>query len=252
MDPTRLRVIELEITHPLVNIAVEELLHYSVEYCSQPAVRFWRSGKAVVLGASRPVSTDVNLENCRADNVPVLRRHTGGGTVYLHPDVLNFTVTVPYNYPDIQRYSHIRESTHFILNPLLEALKQCGIEADINNRGDITVRGRKIGGNAQARKKRSLLHHGTLMFDARVGEMERYLKVPPERRDIPHTDFVAGLLTEGSKIDEGLIRDVSIAGWAKALDCCDVFNTCIYPAESLLLDELIIYKYALTQYIYKR
>jgi len=252
MDPTRLRIIQLPGTGPLANLAIEELLHYSVEHGAPPTVRFWRSERAVVLGASRSVYTDVYIDNCRADEVPIFRRHTGGGTVYLHPDVLNFTVIAPYDYPDIQRYSRIRESLRFILRPVLEALKRCGVEADINDKGDIMVEGRKIGGNAQARKKRSLLHHGTLMFDAKAGEMSRYLKVPPERRDISHSDLVAGLCKEGSKVDEGIIRNISIAGWVKAFNCDGIFYSDISPVDSRSLDDLIVNKYGLTSHIFKR
>jgi lipoate-protein ligase A len=252
VEATHLRVIRWTETDPAFNVALEEALHRVAETEPFPLVRFWYSERAVILGRSRSVGEDVFLENCRADEIPVLRRHSGGGTVYIHPDVLNFTVVAPYTHGALKPRSRIRESVVFLLKPVLEALKKSGIEADISKYGDIMVDGRKVGGNAQARKKQTILHHGTLMLDDRVVEMERYLRVPIERRGLPHSEFVAGLRQGGRKFDDGFIQRLSTAGWAKCFGTLEVSADVPSSEELRLAEELLAVKYSREEYNLRR
>ena len=252
MDPSGIRLIESSDTDPFYNIALADALHLAAEEGGEPVIRFWRCRKAVVLGNARKVGEDVFLGNCLTDGIPVIRRHTGGGTVYLHPEVLNFTLVLPYIHPALKPKSRIRESIRFLLQPLLESLKQVGLAVDIKNDGDIFLCGRKVGGNAQARKKRTLLHHGSLMIDDRVGEMSRFLRVPPERAGIPHPDFVTCLKREDYHFDEEVILKYAVEGWTNALGLGKTTPDAITTAEKQTALDLVEAKYSKEDHNLKR
>ncbi len=57
--------------------------------------------------------------------------------------------------------------------PVVEALAQMGVHAELTHRNDLTVAGRKFSGNAMALHKNRLLFHGTLLFDTDLEMLER-------------------------------------------------------------------------------
>ena len=89
-----------------------------------------------MLGHARSAERDVFVDNCRNDGIPLIRRHTGGGTVYQHPEVISFTFILPYMHADLKPRSRIRESMNCLLNPLINGLKSRGYSADIIGNGE--------------------------------------------------------------------------------------------------------------------
>ena len=70
-------------TEPVLNVALEEaLLEAVIAQELPPLLRLWRNEPCVVLGANRKVDDDVHLETLRSEEVPLIRRCSGGGTVY--------------------------------------------------------------------------------------------------------------------------------------------------------------------------
>jgi lipoate-protein ligase A len=252
VDSTIIRLIHSTNTDPVFNVALEEALHLSAEDGGGPFVRSWRCEEAVVLGYSRKVNDDVFPDACETDGIPVIRRHSGGGTVYIHPEVLNFTIIVPYMNPVLQPRSHIRESVYFFLKPLVDTLKRRGYPADINGNGDIFLNGRKVGGNAQARKKRTILHHGTLMIEDRVGRMSKYLRVPPERKDIPHTEFVTSFKRENLPFNEDAIITEALQNWRDELGLKEIIHCETYQADLIAAQRLVEVKYSKKEHNLKR
>jgi lipoate-protein ligase A len=252
VDPSTLRLIETSENDPHLSIAIEEAMHLHGEKNPGVSVRIWKCSDAVVLGSSRRIGDDVHIEACKEARIPVIRRHSGGGTVFLHLKVINFTLIAPYINEYLKPRSQIRESIYFFLNPLLDALKAEGIPVEIINNGDLFLKGRKVGGNAQARKKRTILHHGTLMLDDRVAKMSRYLKIPPERRDIPHSDFVTSFEREGVRLDVDKVFRNAVRLWMTALDCDSVVSEGLTSEEIEMAGELAEKKYRREEHNLKR
>src|SRR5216684_3173946 len=75
------------------NLALEEALVRAVP--RRPLLRIWQNGACVVIGRGQRVSREVNAAACAASGVPVLRRASGGGTVYHDPGNLNISLVVP-------------------------------------------------------------------------------------------------------------------------------------------------------------
>jgi lipoate-protein ligase A len=155
--------------------------------------RFWQATRPiVVVGRNRPLLQDVRLDACRADAVPVVRRSSGGGTVVLGDGCLNYAVALSLvSRPELQE---IAGSFRVILGAIAKALDIPGLTVSGT---DLTIRSRKVSGNAQRRGRRAVLHHGTLLFAFDVALAARYLtepsRQPAYRAGRSHADFMTNL-----------------------------------------------------------
>jgi lipoate---protein ligase len=178
------------------NLALDEALLLAAEAGEGGEVlRFWEwPSAAVVLGAGGSIAIDVNEPACAADGVPIHRRASGGGTVLLGRGCLLFSLVLSYD-----RAVELRDVTasyRWILGRVADALRPVA-PLDPVGISDLAWAGRKVSGNAQQRKARHVLHHGTLLYAFDLPAVGRYLN-PPERapayragRD--HGEFIANL-----------------------------------------------------------
>lgn len=196
----KLRRIVSEIPgNPLTEIALEEAILRDInDGLSIPALRLWRCNECIVLGASRRIWEDLRLRNIREDSVPIIRRSSGGGTVYHHPDNLCYSLYLPYFRDELTPIGKIRESIQLLCGIIVMVLKEYGFSADISLRSDIRIDGRKVSGTAQQRLKNAMCHHGTILFRGHIDKMEKYLTIPKERSSA-HSEFVGDLISFGIK-----------------------------------------------------
>ena len=81
------------------NLALEEALVRSGP--PSPLLRIWQNEPCVVIGRAQRVTREVNLAACAAGAVPVLRRASGGGTVFQDLGNLNISLAVPGRAPGL-------------------------------------------------------------------------------------------------------------------------------------------------------
>lgn len=190
-----MRVIETSFTSPWKNIAYdEELLSLAEENGSQTLLRFWEPKSYFVsLGVLDSPENSVYQDICRADHIPVLKRHSGGGTVLLGPGCLNYSVILPIN----KASRDVRKSYVQVLERICNCLVRFGYQAEIKDVSDITLGNRKISGNAQIRKRRYLLQHGTLLYNFDIDLVTRYLQEPRRkpayRGSRTHREFLTSM-----------------------------------------------------------
>ncbi len=79
---------------PEENLACDEaLLDLCEDGLAPEILRFWEPhGYFVVAGYSNKIRTEVHWEECEKQNVPILRRPSGGGTVLQGPGCLNYSL----------------------------------------------------------------------------------------------------------------------------------------------------------------
>jgi lipoate---protein ligase len=145
-----------------------------------------------VLGPScRPID-DVDVAACAQNDVPVLRRASGGGTVLQGPGCLSYALVLPLTWDP--RLANIRSTNQFILERMATALHRWEPATGFQGVSDLAIGGRKVSGNAQRRKRNALLFHGTILYAMESDLIARYLKHParqPEyRNDRPHEAFL--------------------------------------------------------------
>lgn len=78
---------------PAANLALEEALVRAIP--PVPVLRIWQNDACVVLGRGQRLHREANVTACAAGGVAVLRRASGGGTVYHDLGNLNITLVVP-------------------------------------------------------------------------------------------------------------------------------------------------------------
>jgi len=83
---------------PVANLALEEALVRAAP--ERALLRIWQNSTCVVVGRGQRVEREVDLAACRRDGVPVLRRSSGGGTVYHDLGNLNVTLVAPGRRPE--------------------------------------------------------------------------------------------------------------------------------------------------------
>jgi lipoate---protein ligase len=185
------------------NLALDEALLLAAEAGEGGEVlRFWEwPGPAVVLGAGGSIAIDVNETTCREDGVPVHRRASGGGTVLLGRGCLLFSLVLAYD-----RAAELRDVTasyRWLLGRVRDALRPVS-DLGLAGTSDLTAGGLKVSGNAQQRKARHVLHHGTLLYGFDLPRLARYLnrpeREPAYRAGREHSVFVANLPADGATL----------------------------------------------------
>jgi lipoate-protein ligase A len=73
------------------------------------------------------------------------------------------------------------ESYRWICEAIVISIKRLGFDASFVPLNDIVVKGKKVSGSAQTRRKGVLLQHGTLLLGIDVDKMFCVLKVPSEK-----------------------------------------------------------------------
>ncbi len=120
----------------------------------------WVSQPAIVVGKFQNVYQEIDVHKAWEKNIPVFRRISGGGCVYHDDGNLNFSM--------ISDWSISEEAYGRFLDPVIGILRSHGAAAKRSGICNISVEGKKISGNAQSIRKGRILHHGTLLFDARL------------------------------------------------------------------------------------
>ncbi len=184
---------------PQENIAFDDvLLAMAEKHGAGEYLRFWESSPIfIVLGRIGRAETDVNAIHTQKDNIPVLKRSSGGGTVVQGPGCLNYTLVLSkQKHPEL---NDLRKSYAWISAKVIEALRQAGVEAYFRPTSDLATGPgeKKFSGNAQRRGKHYILHHGTILYKFDLSLISRYLKMPEDipayRKGRGHTDFVTNI-----------------------------------------------------------
>jgi len=174
----KFRLIPLREFDAYTNMALDEAICESIQNDeSIPVIRFytWKPS-AVSIGYFQGLKNEVNIDECKKQNVDVVRRRTGGGAVY-HDEEITYSIIGPV---DIFPKDIIR-SYEKICQYIVYALAELGIDAKFSPINDIVVDDKKISGNAQTRRDGILLQHGTILYDVDVDKMFSLLKVPDEK-----------------------------------------------------------------------
>ncbi len=202
--------IDVSFKAPEENIAFDELLLSQAERGQKgKTLRFWELQDYVaVLGRGASVSDDVFVGKCRKDNVKIIQRISGGGTVLLGKGCVNYSLILPYNAN--ANLLNIKSSFRYILGSIATAFQKKGLELTHYPVSDLAINGKKVSGNAQARKRRFLLHHGTFLYNFDIDRVGFYLKepkkVPEYRNGRAHKDFLANLPLSDREIKQ-IIKD---------------------------------------------
>lgn len=158
---------------PDFNIALEE-------YCFKYLTKFdkvfilWINEPSIIVGKNQNTLAEINENYTKENGIHVVRRISGGGAVYHDLNNLNYTI--------ISNESRDNKSFDFkaFSEPVIQTLKDLGVEAEFTGRNDITIDSKKICGNAQAYLDGRVMHHGCILFDVDLTVLSKALETSTE------------------------------------------------------------------------
>ena len=157
---TKLRsLIQLRPADPAFGLALDEALLTMSRHCY--TLRLWRNKLSVIIGRSQHLRDEVDLERCQAENIPIYRRCSGGGTVLHYPGNLNISLIARG-----QRNSETADAFDAACGQALaQALRRLQIACRYERHGLFAEDGsRKLSGSAQAIRGSGRLYHATLLL----------------------------------------------------------------------------------------
>ncbi len=176
------RLLPLETNNAFMNMSIDEAILNARIACQVPnTLRFycWQPS-AVSIGKNQNPESEVYLDVCKQLGVDVVRRISGGGTVYHdYEGEVTYSIaakTETLGNPDIiVVYAKIYEA-------IKDALRLLGITADFStgdakNCPNMTVGGKKISGSSQTITRGVVLQHGTLLRSIDIQKMFQLLKL---------------------------------------------------------------------------
>jgi lipoate-protein ligase A len=188
---------------------------------SLPTLRLYAWNPACLsLGHTQPFA-DVDTARLRERGWDVVRRATGGRAI-LHTDELTYSVTGSAEEPVLT--GGVLESYNRLAQALFLAVKELGLPVEIKagkpndttapnpvcfevpSTYEITVKGKKLIGSAQARKKEGVLQHGSLPL---MGDLTRICQALTFEDEPARQSASQRLLTKATTVESALGRVVT-------------------------------------------
>lgn len=247
------RLLKLETYDAFMNMAIDEaVLRARMENLVPNTLRFYRwNSSAVSAGRFQNIENEVLLDNCRKFGVDVVRRITGGGTVYHDAeDEITYSVVVRKNDLDASDITSVYAK---IYDGLTGAVKILGLRADfsVGDKGhcpNVTIKGRKISGSAQCHKGGVVLQHGTFLLGVDLRKMFTFLRVPWAKTCMEIVGVARRKITSireelGREVSTAEVNEALINGFQKASNIRLVDGE-LTPHERELAEKLCKEKYA--------
>ncbi len=161
--------IENNSTDPFFNFALEYYLITEKQLPEDQIFIFWRTEPTLMIGKYQNTIEEINEDYAKKNGIKVVRRITGGGTIYTDMGGWQFSFIT----------KGLAETIDFnkYIGPVIEGLKKLDVPAEFNSRNDLVIHGKKFSGNAQCMLNGYTLHHGSLLFDTDFEQMVKCLTV---------------------------------------------------------------------------
>lgn len=160
-------IVNTEQTDVYRNLAMEEwLLDHAAD--RGPILFLCVNSPCVVIGKNQNPWRECRLSLMEREGVPLARRISGGGAVYHDGGNLNVGVIVP-------RTKYREEKQYELIFQSLEATALRHRVFSKQGKNSLAVDGKKFSGQAFCFRGERVLHHGTLLVNADLARLGRYL-----------------------------------------------------------------------------
>jgi lipoate---protein ligase len=194
------------ITDPRINLAIEEYALKNLDI-NETYLLFYINEPSIIIGKNQNSVEEINTEYVESNGIHVVRRLSGGGAVYHDLGNLNYSFITK---DDGDSFHNFRKFTE----PVIAALKQMGVNAELSGRNDILAEGRKISGNAQFSTRGRMFTHGTLLFNS---EMEHIVSALRVKKDKIESKGIKSVRSRVANISEFLTEKWTIEEFRSAL-----------------------------------
>ncbi|MCX6236364.1 MAG: lipoate--protein ligase [Bacteroidia bacterium] len=157
--------------NPYFNLATEE---YFLKNSTDEIFLIYINEPCIVVGKHQNLLSEINLLFTINNNIKLARRISGGGTVYQDLNNLNFSFL--HNCTNLEQVNFAKFTF-----PVVEALRDMGLNVEFSGRNDLLLDSKKISGNAMHIFKTRVLSHGTLLFNTDLNKLSTALKNNAQR-----------------------------------------------------------------------
>ena len=155
-------------TDPAVNLALEEwLLRRSS--CDEPVLFLSRNAPAVLIGRNQNPWLECDVREARRPGTQLVRRISGGGTVYHDLGNLNYSFIIARAQYDPDRWVRL----------VVDALHDLDVAAHLGERQTIWLGDRKVAGSAFMLTGKKALLHGCMLVQVDLARLTKCLTVTP-------------------------------------------------------------------------
>ena len=223
-----------------MNMAVDEVILSAQKERPYPTLRFYDwSTSAFSFGYFQDIDTEVDVETCLAENIELVKRMTGGGTV-VHGWDLTYSLVLPRHAEEIT----VSEMYRRIGNSLVNAFKELSIPAEcyktveptqtdqnicLTNPAeyDVMCNDKKLAGVSVRRNRKGIMFQGYISLDMIPENILRHVsKIPKNQQTL--LDNVTAINTEG--------RHITRTSLIKAI--CETFDIGVtFNSDELSIEE---------------
>lgn len=170
------RYIDSGIADPYFVTAADEAITIALKNkkIKNNTIHFYQREKPTIsVGRFRTIKDDINLEKCKKYDVKIIRRTTGGGSIFTDRNCLIYSLI--FDILDTKLKSS-QEIFKKICKIITESLWKFEIKSEYKYPNDILLNNKKISGSAQIKKQNIILIHGSLLLDTNLVLMQEVLK----------------------------------------------------------------------------
>jgi len=161
-----------------VNLSLEDWIYRNVDLNNKKILLLWTNRPSIVVGRHQNPWRECHVKRCVGHNVEIVRRNSGGGTVY--HDLKNLNISFLSS-----KKLYNRKNNLVIIRDVLQ--KKFGIQSEITKREDLVLKqtGEKISGTASKLGSTNSYHHCTLLVDVDLKLMRLFI-----RKESVSSDFL--------------------------------------------------------------
>ena len=160
---------------PALHLATE--YYFATEQIFKDTVFvLWSTAPTLVVGKFQNTLEEINADYVRENGLYVVRRLSGGGTMYMDEGGWQFAFIKEGS----ARHIDFKE----YITPVVDAINKMGAVASMSGRNDLILGGKKFSGNSQYKVKSGVgqemtVHHGTLLYNTDLSRVAAATNVDP-------------------------------------------------------------------------
>ncbi|MDD5505124.1 MAG: lipoate--protein ligase family protein [Candidatus Omnitrophica bacterium] len=246
------------------NMAVDEaLLEGFASSSSAPILRIYTwHPEAFSIGLSQDPAIELDLEKCAESRLSFVRRMTGGGVIF-HADELTYSIVCAQH--TLGKKCFAKETYRNLCSFIINAYKDMGLGAQFSlirdnppktgwvcfrerERYDIIINGKKIGGNAQRRKRDIIFQHGSIPIKSCRGRFAEFLNIKNNYQGDESYSLSQAL---GKQVSYNYLKGFILDAFKKSFNA-ELIPSKMNPHESCLADSLLRLKYTTKEWNFYR